>query len=79
MTPRAAAIWRLLAIVTAWAIGATIVWALDARGLDPLVPALFAAGAYVLTQEWDRPARGDNVKYWRGRRIDDDDDRRRWH
>ncbi len=79
MSARQAAYARLLAIAGAWAVGATVAWQLGVGGLDPLVPALFAAGAFALTQDLGRvgPFRGGSAKYWRGRRIDDHDRPRR--
>ncbi len=77
MSSRQAAYARLGAIALAWALGATLAWQLAADNLDPLVPALFAAGAFALTQDLGRvgPWRGGPPKYWRGRQIDDDRDR----
>jgi hypothetical protein len=73
------AIWRLLVICAAWSIGVVLVWMMDVVGLGTAVPALFAAGAYVLTRGDDSrgPGRGGPEKYWRGRRVDDR--RKRWH
>jgi len=81
MTSQRAAYTRLGAIAAAWSLGATLAWQLGARSLDPLVPALFAVGAFMLTQDLGRAGRwrGGSPKYWRGRRIDDDDRPRRLH
>jgi len=81
VTSRQAAYARLGAIAAAWALGATLAWQLAAYSLDPLVPALFAAGAFALTQDLGRVGswRGGPPKYWRGRHIDDDDRPRRRH
>jgi hypothetical protein len=81
VTTRQAAYARLGAIAGAWALGATLAWQLGASSLDPLVPALFAVGAFMLTQDLGRvgPYRGGSPKYWRGRKIDDDDRPRRLH
>lgn len=73
------AIWRLLVICFAWSFGAVLVHLFAAPGLDTAVPALFAAGAYLLTGEdayRPRGGGGGNVKYWRGRRVDDRPPRR---
>lgn len=64
---------RFLIIVAAAAVGETIgIW----QGLpssDLLVPLLFGTAAYYVTMRMDGPRHrgGDNVRYWRGRRIDD--------
>jgi hypothetical protein len=41
---------------------------------DSLLPLLFGAGAFYLTMSLTGPRyrRDGNVRYWRGRRIDDD-------
>jgi hypothetical protein len=75
------AIWRLLVICFAWSLGAVLVDVFAARGLEILVPALFAVAAYVLTRDdgYRTPGGGGgggNVKYWRGRRVDDRPPRR---
>jgi hypothetical protein len=75
------AIWRLLVICFAWSLGAVLVDVFAARGLEILVPALFAIAAYVLTRDdgYRTPGGGGgggNVKYWRGRRVDDRPPRR---
>lgn len=65
----------------AWAIGQTLTIGLGVSFADLIVPAVLAAGVYLLTEDLVRPrTRGGNVKYWRGRRIDDDDPPRgRWN
>lgn len=76
-------LWRLLLICCAWSLGAVLTWAFEAPNLRMVVPALFAAGAFILTRDEGRGAgRGGgggsgNVKYWRGRRVDDREPRRR--
>jgi hypothetical protein len=77
------ALWRLLLICAAAAAGETIAYQLAAHGVVMWVGIAFGAAAYILTQDLDRPSgrggrRGD-IKYWRGRRIDDDDGPRRWN
>lgn len=73
------AFWRLLVICFAWSLGAVLVYAFAAFGLETIVPALFAIAAFVLTRDEIAPGGGGgNVKYWRGRRVDDRS-RDRWH
>jgi hypothetical protein len=71
------ALWRLLLICVAAAAGETIAYQLGAYSLMMWVGLLFGAGAFILTQDVDRPRTGGGrrgeIKYWRGRRIDDDD------
>ncbi len=71
--------WRLLVICFAWSLGAMLVCAFGAYALDTIVPALFALAAFVFTREdgyGTRGGGGGNVKYWRGRRVDDRGPRR---
>lgn len=69
------ALWRLLVICFAWSLGAVLVYAFGAYSLDTAIPVLFALAAFVLTRDDGYGTRGggggDNVKYWRGRRVDD--------
>lgn len=69
------ALYRLVAIAAAWAAGEALVSALGLRGLGVIVPAAFAIAAYVLTRDvrWPELRGRGEIKYWRGRRIDDDD------
>ncbi len=73
VTPRQAAIVRLLLVCAAWALGETLVTASSALGIfGVVVPAVLAVGVFALTQDLGRPrVDRDNVRYWRGRRIDD--------
>lgn len=67
-------LWRLLVICFAWSLGAVLVSAFRAYALDTVVPALFALAAFVLTRDDGHSSRGGgggNVKYWRGRRVDE--------
>ncbi len=77
------ALWRLLVICAAAAAGETLAYQIEAYGVSMWVGVVFGAAAYVLTQDLDRPGRGGgrrgDVKYWRGRRVDDDDGPRRWN
>ena len=66
---------RLLLICAAFAAGRTAAWAVGAYEVGPAVGLILAAAAYVLTQDLDRPRpRRGELKYWRGRRVDDRED-----
>ena len=71
------ALWRLLLICVAAAAGETIAVQFEAYDIVMWVGLFCGAIAYVLTQDLDRPRPGGGrrgeIKYWRGRRIDDDD------
>jgi hypothetical protein len=71
------ALWRLLLICAAAAAGETIAYQLEAYGVTTWMGVLFGAAAYIFTQDLERPRPGGGrrgeIKYWRGRRIDDDD------
>ena len=72
------ALWRLLVICVAAAAGETIAYQLEAYDILMWFGLFFGAIAYVLTQGFDAPrptggGRRGEIKYWRGRRIDDDD------
>jgi len=71
------ALWRLLVICVAAAGGETIAVQFEAYDIVMWVGLFCGAIAYVLTQDLDRPRPGGGrrgeIKYWRGRRIDDDD------
>lgn len=77
------ALWRLLLICAAAAAGETIAYQLEAYGVMVSVGLVFGAAAYIFTRDLDRPRRGGGrrgeIKYWRGRRIDEDDGPRRWN
>lgn len=74
--------WRLLVICFAWSLGAVLVYTFQARTLETVVPALFGIAAFILTRgDGYRPrggggGGGGNVKYWRGRPVDDRPPRR---
>jgi hypothetical protein len=73
------ALWRLLLICAVGAAGETIAFQLEAYDVMTMAGAIAAAAAYVFTQDLDRPSRGGRrgeIKYWRGRPVDDDDKRR---
>jgi hypothetical protein len=77
------ALWRLLVICVAGAAGETIAYQLEVYDIVMWFGIFFGAAAYLLTQDLDRPRtrgrpRGE-IKYWRGRRIDDDEPPQRLH
>jgi hypothetical protein len=76
MTREQAQLVRLLLICVAWSVGQmlTIGIPIDLAGM--VVPAALAIGVYVVTGDLGRArVAGSNVRYWRSRRIDDDDRR----
>lgn len=79
--PVTQALWRLLLICAVAAAAETIAYQLQAYDVLMLVGMVFGAAAYIFTQDLDRPRPGGGrrgeIKYWRGRRIDDDDKPRR--
>lgn len=80
MTRGQTAVLRFVLICAAWAVGQTLTWGLALGIVGVVIPAVLALGVLVLTEDLGRPraARGD-IKYWRGRRIDEDDRRGRWN
>jgi uncharacterized membrane protein AbrB (regulator of aidB expression) len=65
---------RFLIVIAAAALGETIgIWQ-RLPSSDLLLPLLFGGAAYYLTMGIGGPRyrRDGNVRYWRGRRIDDD-------
>jgi hypothetical protein len=76
VTREQAQLLRLLLICVAWALGQTITVGLSIAFAGIVVPAALAIGVYVLTDDLgrQRPGGGDG-RYWRGRRIDDDNRR----
>lgn len=80
MTREQSAILRFVLICGAWAVGRTLTWGLDLESLGAVVPAAFALGVLVVTADLGRPRpSGGDLKYWRGRRLDDDERRGRWN
>lgn len=82
VTRQQAQVLRLLLVCAAWAFGQTLLIGLSMdSGLGFVVPAALALGVYAITEDLGRPRFDDgNVKYWRGRRLDDDDKRGgRWN
>ena len=75
------ALWRLLLICLAAAAGETLAYQLGWYDVIIWVGVLFGAGAYIFTQDLDRPRPGGRrrgeIRYWRGRPVDEDDDRPR--
>ena len=74
MTRQQWAITRFGIICAAWAAGETIGSALDVRGITrDLFGGLGAIGAFALTMDigLGRGGGSGNVRYWRGRRIND--------
>jgi len=71
------ALWRLLLICAVAAAGETVAYQLELYNEVMWVGLLAGAAAYILTQDLDRPrprgGRRGEIKYWRGRPIDDDD------
>lgn len=80
MTREQAALLRLVLVCAAWAIGQTLALGVDLPFVDFLVPAALAAGVYIVTEDLGRRRDDVNARYWRGRRIDDDErGPRRWN
>lgn len=81
MRPEQAQLIRLLLMCAAWAIGQSLTRGLGVSFVDTVIPAVLAIGVYAVTDGLGRPSlrRGD-AKYWRGRRVDDDERRGgRWN
>jgi hypothetical protein len=81
VTRQQAQLVRLLLMCLAWAIGQTLTIGVAMSFVDTVVPAALAIGVYVVTDDLGRTGfGGGNTKYWRGRRIDDDERRGgRWN
>ena len=65
---------RFLIVIAAAALGETIgIWQ-RLPSSDLLLPILFGGAAFYLTMSLTAPRyrRNGNVRYWRGRKIDDD-------
>lgn len=63
---------RFLIVVAAAAVGETLGYWQRLPFWDTLLPLLFGGAAYYVTIGLDTPRyRRDNVRYWRGRKIDD--------
>ena len=82
MTRPLSAVLRFVLICAAWAVGQTLAWGLALTTLGVLIPAVLALGVLVVTADLGRPRAavgGGDLKYWRGRRIEDDERRGRWN
>ena len=64
---------RLIIVVAAAALGETLGISQRLPFTETLLPLLFGAAAYYLTMPFGAPGyrSSGNVRYWRGRRIDD--------
>jgi hypothetical protein len=78
MSRSQAAVLRFGLICAAWAIGETLTWGLVLGNIGIVIPAALAIGVLVVTEDSGRPVRRGDVKYWRGRQVDDDR-RGRWN
>ena len=80
MTREQAALLRLVLVCAAWAVGQVFASGVPLAGADFVIPAALAAAVYIVTNEIGRQPADLNTRYWRGRRIDDDDrGPRRWN
>lgn len=80
MTRGRAAIVRFFLICTAWAVGQTLAWGLAFGPIGVVIPGALAIGVLAVTQDLGRPRPGGgDLKYWRGRRVEDDERRGRWN
>lgn len=72
---------RVVVIAAAWAAGEALAFALGLGELGRALGLAFAVGAYFLTRDRWAVGRGGrargNVKYWRGRPVDDSEPPRR--
>jgi hypothetical protein len=74
MTRVQAAILRFVLVCAAWAVGQTLTWGVALGPVGVVIPAALAIGVLVVTADLGRPrATGGDLKYWRGRRVDDDE------
>lgn len=75
-----AAVLRFILICAAWAVGQTLTWGLAIGPIGVVIPAALAIGVLVVTEDLGRArvVRGD-LKYWRGRRVNDDEPGGRWN
>jgi len=75
-----AAVLRFVLICAAWAVGQTLTWGLAIGPIGVVIPAVLAIGVLVVTEDLGRQrAAGGDLKYWRGRRVEDDERRGRWN
>ena len=78
MSRAQAAVLRFGLICAAWAVGETLTWGLTLGNIGIVIPAALAIGVLVVTEDIGRPVRRGDVRYWRGRQVDDDR-RGRWN
>ena len=75
------ALWRLLLICAVAAGAETIADQFGLHDERMWIDLLAGAAVYILTQDLDRPRPGSGrrgeIKYWRGRKIEDDEGPRR--
>ncbi len=64
--------FRFLIVVAAAALGQTLGIVQRLPSADTLLALLFGVAAFFLTAGLGRPRARGEVRYWRGRRIDDD-------
>jgi len=75
-----AALLRFVLICAAWSVGQTLTWGLSLGVVGVVIPAALAVGVLALTADLGRArAASGDLKYWRGRRVDDDEGRGRWN
>lgn len=81
MTRAQAAIVRFVLICAAWAVGQTLTWGLALGPIGVVIPGVLAIGVLVVTADLGEPRAGGgaDLKFWRGRRVDDDERRGRWN
>ncbi len=80
MSRQQAALVRFLLVCVAWTVGQMLALGVPLPGADLLVPAALAIGVFIVSDQLGRPRQSGDMKYWRGRRIDDDDrGPRRWN
>ena len=78
VTREQAQLIRLLLMCLAWSLAQTLVVGISFGPIDLVVPAIVAAGVYLLTEDLGRASLSGPGQYWRGRRVDDDR-RGRWN
>lgn len=79
MTREQAALLRLGLACAAWAVGQTLTYGLSLGTVGMAVPVVLAVGVFAITDRLGEPRYGGgNVRYWRGRRTDENE-RGRWN
>ncbi len=80
MTREPAAIVRFLLFCAAFALGQTLTVGLVDVPFAVVIPAALGIGVLALTEGLGRPrATGGDPKYWRGRRVEDEERHGRWN